>query len=156
MKKTLSVILALVMALTLVIGPFSTASAASTPAQTIFQVQRIVQNHGAYVMLRGIPVSGAIKFDYGWTELNQFASPAVGYFLGLYNVTQSHYEWSFDQQFTMPVPNGTIGWKSLDLSFADTSTLSPGDYKIVFFVRGSYGPPVTNVASIDGLRFCIH
>jgi uncharacterized repeat protein (TIGR01451 family) len=141
MKKTLLVILALVMALTLVIDSLSTASVEAN----------VEKNNGAYVTIRGIPVTGDIEFDYGWDESKHFASPAVGYWLGLYDVTNSHYEWAGDNPFAALVgSSSTIVWNSLKLSLADTTVLSPGEYKIVFFVRGSYGPPeVTNVAAIE-------
>jgi hypothetical protein len=156
MKKTLLVIMALVMALTLVFGLFSTASAAATPATTPQCLSAI--NNGAYMILTGKPTAGHLEFDYGWTELNKFASPPVGYYLGLYYNTGSTYWWASDQQFDGLITNGTITFgkiTSLNLIYEQTSTLPSGSYSLNFFVRGSYAStPPTNVAAVT-LNFSI-
>jgi hypothetical protein len=133
MKITLTVILALVMVLTMVIG-FSTTAAADQPT--------FASDKGAYVRLLGTPENGTVKFQYGW-EKDTPASAAVGYWVGVYDVTNSHYEWSFDTgPFAAPVPE-------LFLNAHPTPKLDPGVYKINFFVRASYSPD-TNIVDMDG------
>jgi hypothetical protein len=132
MKKVLAVILTLVMALTTVLCFSSTAAAEPV----------VTQDNGAYVRLLGNPAKGTVKFQYGWEEGTLASAEAVGYWLGIYDVTNSHYEWAFDtEQFAAPVPELFLN--------AHPTQLPPGDYCINFFVRDSYGYPVTNVAIVQ-------
>jgi hypothetical protein len=139
MKRTLLVILALVMTLTMVIGFAIPVGAAH------HNDNGAVWNNGAYVDIHGNSVKGRITFEYGWNK-NQFASPPVGYWIGIYDVTNSHYEWAVEKVFDKKAPR-----KLKQVS--TTRNLEPGEYKIVFFVRGSYTPDVTNLAVIDGVNF---
>jgi hypothetical protein len=128
--------------LTLVIGLSSIASAKKPPRPII---PPPVYNNGAYVRITEFPVSGGIEFDYGWDDSDKFASPAVSYWIGLYDMTHAHYVWAGENYLTAPAGSpGTIVWDSLRLNYADTIPLSSGQYAIVFFVRGAS----ENVASI--------
>jgi hypothetical protein len=144
MKKALLVILALVMVLTLSIGSVSVISA-DGDRDSYSKYCPVAKNNGAFVEIQGYPVAGKFKYEYGWRDTKRFASPPAGYWIGLYNITDSHYEWSTDYQFPA---NGTM--KSLEVEFCDNTNLVPGKkYYINFFVRGTYVDPVTNVAEIS-------
>lgn len=95
---------------------------------------------GAFVRIVGNPADGTAKFQFGW-EAGSAASDAAGYWVGVYDVTNSHYEWSFD--------TGAIDLPDAFFRNAKpTVDLPNGDYKVVFFVRGTYGP-ATNLAEIE-------
>ena len=95
---------------------------------------------GAFVRLLGNPADGTAKFQFGWEE-GSAASDAAGYWVGVYDVTNTHYEWSFDTGPT-DLPDGFFR------NAKPTVDLPNGDYKVVFFVRGTYGPE-TNLAEIE-------
>lgn len=110
------------------------------PAKTYAAQPRVAQDDGAYVRLLGNPADGTAKFQYGWWA-DTPASDAAGYWVGLYDVTNSHYEWSFD--------TGAIDLPEQFFRNAlPTAYLPDGDYKVVFFVRGTYGP-ATNISEIE-------
>ncbi|MEN9821999.1 MAG: hypothetical protein RLZ04_425 [Actinomycetota bacterium] len=101
----------------------------------------VATDDGAFVRIVGNPADGTAKFQFGW-EADSPASDAVGYWLGVYDVTNSHYEWILD-----PEPRV----EDLDELFRNakpTVDLPNGEYKVVFFVRGTYGP-ATNLAEIE-------
>lgn len=102
----------------------------------------VVENdHGAFVRIVGNPSDGTIKFQYGWSSSTP-ASDAKGYWIGVYDVTHSTYLWSSD--------TGAIALPDQLLRNAHpTSELPEGEYKVVFFVRGSYAGPVTNISEIE-------
>ena len=105
-------------------------------------VPTVMTDDGAYVRLVGNPADGTAKFQYGWNGGSE-ASDAVGYWVGLYDVTNSHYEWSFDTG-EMELPD------ALFKNAKPTAELPNGDYKVVFFVRGAYEPePATNISEIE-------
>lgn len=115
----------------LVGGAVSTASAAPPVVAT---------DQGAYVRLVGNPTDGTVKFQFGWDE-DTPSSAAAGYWIGVYDVTNSHYEWSYD--------TGPVDLESeLFLNAMPTPDLDDGEYKVVMFVRQSYGPEV-NIAQIE-------
>lgn len=71
----------------------------------------------------------------------------------MYDVTNSHYEWSHDTEWTdddewLYVNRPAELGDSLFLNARPTSDLEDGDYKVVMFVRDSYEPTV-NIASIE-------
>lgn len=102
---------------------------------------------GAYVRLVGNPADGTAKFQFGWTA-DTPASDAAGYWVGVYDVTRSHYVWSYDTGAT-DLPENYFR------SAKPTVELTNGDYKVVLFVRETYGPPeVTNIAEIE-LEFSV-
>lgn len=110
---------------------------------------------GAFVRLIGDPADGTVKFQYGWNEALAELGPD-GYWLGVYDVTNSHYVWAFDTND--PVLANIPLWslrpstdfsKELSRNARPTVDLPNGDYKVNFFVRGSYGEPVTNLAEIE-------
>lgn len=116
----------------LVVGGLGTASAAAPT---------VARDDGAYVRIVGNPADGTVKFQYGWTA-STTASAAAGYWLGVYDVTNSHYVWSFDTgEMDMPA--------ALFMNARPTSELPNGEYKVVFFVRATYVEPVTNLAEIE-------
>lgn len=100
----------------------------------------VERDAGAYVRLVGNPADGTAKFQYGWDE-DTAASEAVGYWIGVYDVTNSHYEW-------------VKAFEDVDLpeeffrNAKPTENLPNGQYKVVFFVRGSY-EPTTNISEIE-------
>jgi hypothetical protein len=122
----------------------------STEARAAGQRGTVIDN-GAYVTLGKTPTStSGVEFNYGWNNSNQFAAPAVGYFIGIYDVTNSQYVWSSDNllpQLSAPTP-GQFSWSSINVRYADVGSLPPGDYFINFFVRSSYAFPVTNAAEV--------
>jgi hypothetical protein len=101
----------------------------------------IVQDDGAYVRLVGNSAEGTAKFQFGWAASTP-ASAAAGYWIGLYDVTNSHYVWATD-----------TGPTTLPAEFMQnakpTTQLPNGDYKVVFFVRATYEDPVTNIAEME-------
>lgn len=76
-------------------------------------------------------------------RLGRFDSPsaAVGYWIGIYDVTNSHYEWVIAEE-DIDLPS----WWSRNAK--TTPELPNGLYKVVFFVRGSY-EPTTNISEIE-------
>lgn len=102
---------------------------------------RVSQNEGAFVRLLGNPADGTAKFQYGWVSGSP-ASDAAGYWLGVYDITNSHYVWVFDTAAT-ELPDHYFH------NAQPTADLPNGDYKVVFFVRRTYVEPVTNIAAIE-------
>jgi hypothetical protein len=95
---------------------------------------------GAFVRLVGNPADGTAKFQYGWAGSSP-SSLAAGYWVGLYDVTNSHYVWVFDTGAT-DQPDRLLR------NALPTADLANGEYKAVFFVRATYGP-ATNIAEIE-------
>ena len=113
----------------------------SAPSVTHAAMPVVETDHGAFVRIVGNPLDGTIKFQYGWGD-DTDASDAAGYWIGVYDVTHSHYVWSSD--------TGPIDLPSaLSHNARPTADLSNGNYKVVFFVRGAYGDPTTNIAEIE-------
>ncbi len=101
---------------------------------------RVERDSGAFVRLVGNPSEGTAKFQFGWAE-DTDASNAAGYWIGLYDETNLQYVWSYD--------TGPKDLASKILRNAKpTPELPNGEYKVVFFVRGTYGPE-TNIAEIE-------
>jgi len=134
MKRTLRATLGLVAATTMlaVAGPV-TSSMAAPPI--------IERDNGAYVRLVGNPADGTAKFQFGW-DASTPASDAAGYWIGLYDITNSRYIWVTE---TGPVPLPD----ALFLNAKPTPELPNGDYKVVLFVRATYNEPVTNISAIE-------
>lgn len=100
----------------------------------------VATDHGAFVRLVGNPGDGTAKFQFGWSESTQ-ASEAAGFWIGVYDVTHSHYVWSTD--------TGAVDLPEKFFRNArPTADLSNGDYKVVFFVRGTY-EPATNLSEVE-------
>lgn len=131
MKRKRSVLLAGAAVVASVVGGVGVTNAAPP---------EVVRDEGAFVRLVGNPADGTAKFQYGWDE-DTAASEAVGYWVGLYDVTNSHYEW-------------VIAYEDVELpdeffrNAKPTPDLPNGEYKVVFFVRGSY-EPTTNISDIE-------
>ena len=104
-------------------------------------------DHGAFVRIVGNPMDGTIKWQYGWAD-HTIASDAAGYWIGVYDVTHSHYVWATD--------TGVVSLPSVYRHNAHpTADLPDGDYKVVFFVRQTYDEPVTNLAELE-VPFTVH
>lgn len=113
----------------------------ASPVMTQAATPTVETDHGAYVRLVGNPADGTAKFQFGWGASTD-ASAAAGYWIGVYDVTNSHYEWSFDTGAT-DLPD------QLMRNAKPTTGLPNGEYKVVYFVREAYGSPATNIAEIE-------
>jgi hypothetical protein len=100
----------------------------------------VFPNDGAFIRVLGTPADGTVKFQFGWED-ESAASAAVGYWIGVYDVTNSHYE---SQYATC---EGDLP-DEFTRNAKPTSDLPNGEYKIVFFVRGTC-EPATNLAEIE-------
>ena len=91
-------------------------------------------DHGAYVRIIGDPSLGTVKFQFGWTKGTDASDEAIGYWVGVYDVTNSHYEWVFatDDDGAMEFP------EQFFRNASPTENLANGDYKVNFFVRNEY------------------
>lgn len=147
MKRRMSLLLAAAAVTASVVGG-SVVTNAAPP------VLKEDDNEVAFVRLLGDPSTGDVKFQFGWYEEMAELTPE-GYWLGIYDVTNSHYEWSFDSEDANPenVPKWGLT-PPIDFSKAMirnariTEDLPNGEYKVVFFVRDSYGP-TTNISEIE-------
>jgi hypothetical protein len=140
MKIAFRVIFALVMALTLATVFVTPASA--TPGEQNGDSLAIVQPRGgAYVIVTNLE-AGRLDFMYGWNNSKAFEPTAVGYWIGVYDVTDSHYEWTYDTGQLPTTPKMLKLW-----SIDETELISGHDYYINFFVRATYGPE-TNTATL--------
>ena len=100
---------------------------------------------GAFVRIVGNPADGTVKFQFGW-EADSTDADAAGYWIGVYDVTNSEYVWNFDTGPT-DLPDEFFR------NGKPTTELPNGEYKVVFFVRGTY-EPTTNLAEIE-LEFTV-
>jgi hypothetical protein len=112
-----------------------------SPLQAGAKSPVVEMDQGAYVRIVGNPADGTIKFQYGWSAKSP-ASEAAGYWVGVYDVSQSEYVWASDTGDT-ELPD------QLFRNAKPTPDLPEGDYKVVFFVRESYEGPVSNIAEIE-------
>lgn len=112
----------------------------ASPIMTHAAAPSVMQDDGAYVKILGNPADGTAKFQFGWTKSTP-ASDAAGYWLGIYDVTNSHYVWSYDTG-AVDLPNAYFG------NARPTPDLPDGEYKVVFFVRATY-EPATNISEIE-------
>ena len=99
---------------------------------------------GAYVIVTELD-TGVLHFKYGWNNAKQFESPALGYWIGVYDITDSNYVWATENMFPEPNP------KMIKLVSMDTPIISGHEYYINFFVRDLYnalGQGVSNVTEV--------
>jgi hypothetical protein len=91
-----------------------------------------------------------VKFQFGWSAGTDASMEAVGYWVGVYDITRSTYVWvmATDDKGAMDLP------EQFFRNARPTVELPIGEYKVNFFVRDSYGDPVTNVAEIE-LEFSV-
>ena len=110
----------------------------------------IENDEGAFVRIVGNPSDGTVKFQYGWSTGSNASRDAVGYWVGVYDITRSTYVWvmATDDMGAMDFPDQFFR------NARPTTELQDGEYKVNFFVRDSYGDPVTNVAEIE-LEFTV-
>lgn len=111
------------------------------PAMTKAATPVIDRDQGAFVRIVGNPADGTIKFQYGWSASTP-SSDGAGYWIGVYDVTNSTYLWA-DDTGEMDLP------AKMFRNAHPTSELPDGEYKVVFFVRETYDGPVTNIAEIE-------
>lgn len=117
----------------------ATPAAAESGIQNGDSLAMVQPSGGAYIIVTNLE-PGDLDFNYGWNNSKQFERPALGYWIGVYDVTDSHYEWVEAEQFSAPNP------KMFKMQSRDTSTLEYGhEYTINFFIRDNYVDPVTNV-----------
>jgi len=143
MRSTLK---AALVGLVVAISTFGATEAQAAPPR------RAATDNGAFVVMNSAPEKGNVSFSYGWNNTSQFESPAVGYWLGIYDITNSHYVWASDNVLPPSLTHGapgTIEWSSVNLQYMSDLQLPPGDYAINFFVRSSYAGPVTNNAVVQ-------
>ena len=112
----------------------------TSPIPANAALPRVERDSGAFVRLVGNPSEGTAKFQFGWAE-DTDASNAAGYWIGLYDETNLQYVWSYD---TGPIDLPSKFFRNAK----PTPELPNGEYKVVFFVRGTYGP-ATNIADIE-------
>lgn len=110
------------------------------PAVTSAAVPVVEVNNGAFVRIVGNPGEGTAKFQFGWGD-ETASSDAAGYWIGVYDVTNSTYVWVTD---TGPSEQPD----RLLRNAKPTTGLPDGEYKVVFFVRASYDPTY-NIAEIE-------
>ena len=115
----------------------------SLSGSSIAQAARpsVTTDDGAFVRMLGNPTDGTVKFQFGWAS-STVASDAAGYWVGVYDVTNSKYVWNSD---TGPVDLPD----QLKRNARPTAELPDGEYKVVFFVRETYAQPVMNLAEIE-------
>ena len=112
----------------------------ATPTITRAAQPSVMQDDGAFVRLLGSPADGTVKFQFGWGASTP-ASAAAGYWVGVYDVTHSHYVWVIETN-EMELPDRYFR------NAKPTVELPNGQYKVNLFVRGSYSP-VSNLAEIE-------
>jgi len=132
MRKLMSAAIAATAAAGLLVVANPMVSQAAPPS--------VVQDDGAFVRMLGNPADGTAKFQFGWSASTP-ASDAAGYWIGVYDVTNSHYVWWMD---TGPVDLPS----ALTRNAKPTPELPNGEYKVVFFVRAGY-EPTTNISEIE-------
>jgi hypothetical protein len=132
MKKLLSILLVLVMAFTMLVG-FSLQVSAEVGEQTGDSLKIVNPVGGPYVIVTNVE-NGLLEFNYGWNNVNKFEFEPLGYFVGVYNVSKSHYVWTDGLVFTEPAS------KLMKLSQA-TEIIPGDDYVINFFIRDHYADP---------------
>lgn len=122
----------------------------TNPVATNAMSPVIENDEGAFVRIVGNPSDGTVKFQYGWSTGSNASRDAVGYWVGVYDITRSTYVWvmATDDMGAMDFPDQFFR------NARPTTELQDGEYKVNFFVRDSYGDPVTNVAEIE-LEFTV-
>ena len=125
-----------VVALLAVVGGAAAHAAPPTSATTV---------DGAYVVIGKPPGAGGMDFKFGWHNNAQLPAPAVGYWIGVYDITNSRYLWANETPVIPSVP-GTLTAEGADFSYRDMTPLAPGEYKVNFFVRSG---PGTNAVVIE-------
>ncbi len=132
--------IALAAAVMLATGLLAGSVSAKSGEQNGDSLSIVQAGGGAYVIVTEL-TADSLSFNYGWNNAKAFASAPVGYWVGVYDITASHYEW-FDEYPAAETPR--LKLTSLD----ETDLISGHEYAINFFVRDSFGPPVTNVTKV--------
>lgn len=137
MKKIFSIMLALILLMCLGIPAIAESGVQNGDSLVIVRPAG-----GPYVIVTNLAL-GDLDFKYGWNNAMQFENPALGYWVGVYDNTESHYLWVEAEVLSEPNP------KMLKMESFDTELISGHSYTINFFIRDSYGDPVTNVSEIQ-------
>ena len=132
----------LVLALVLsMFAAFGLPVSAETGMQTGDSLKIVYPSGGPYVIVTSLENS-LLEFNYGWNNVDKLEFVPLGYFIGVYNVTESTQVWGEDIVFTEPA--------SKIMKLYDTAELIPGDeYVVNFFVRDYYGYPTTNGVTLQ-------
>jgi hypothetical protein len=132
------------------VGLVSPAVATAAPPIEKVNSTALGTDDGAFVRIVGDPSYGTVKFQFGWSAGTDASMEAVGYWVGVYDITRSTYVWvmATDDKGAMDLP------EQFFRNARPTVELPIGEYKVNFFVRDSYGDPVTNVAEIE-LEFSV-
>lgn len=136
MKRALYLLLVCTLLLSLVAPTF-----AEPGIQNGDSLVMVYPSGGPYIIVTNLE-PGDLDFNYGWNNAKQFENPALGYWIGVYDITESHYLWVVEEQFSDPNP------KMLKMQSFDTELIPGHEYYINFFIRDSYSPDVTNVAEL--------
>ncbi len=134
--------IALAAAVMLATGLLAGSVSAKSGEQNGDSLSIVQASGGAYVIVTEL-TADSLSFNYGWNNAKAFASEPVGYWIAVYDITDSDYVWV--SEIALSETPKLLKLMSLD----ETTLISGHDYGINFFVRGSYGPPVTNVATLE-------
>src|SRR3990167_10772217 len=117
MKKIFSIMLVLALVLSM-FAAFGLPVSAETGMQTGDSLKIVYPSGGPYVIVTSLENS-LLEFNYGWNNVDKLEFVPLGYFIGVYNVTESTYVWGEDIVFTEPA--------SKIMKLYDTAELIPGD-----------------------------
>lgn len=137
MKRSVYLLLVFTLLLSLVAPTFAVPGELNGDSLAI-----VNPSGGAYVIVTNLE-SGDLDFNYGWNNAKQFENPALGYWVGVYDITESHYLWVIAEEFADPNP------KMFKMQSFDTVLIPGHEYFINFFIRDCYSPEVTNVEEIS-------
>ncbi len=139
-------------AVAIIAGVGMASPAVTNAAPPLIQKDRgfvvVEKERGAFVRITGDTSYGTVKFQYGWSADTEASDEAVGYWVGVYDITRSGYVWATD---TGPI----VAPEQLFRNAIPTEGLQNGEYKVNFFVRNYYDDPsmefdeTTNVAVIE-------
>ncbi len=127
---------ALAAAVVLATGLLAGSVSAKSGEQNGDSLSIVQPGGGAYVIVTELTADN-LSFNYGWNNAKAFESAPVGYWIGVYDITDSHYVWV--SEFPLSPTPKLLKLASLD----ETDMISGHDYAINFFVRGSFArqPP---------------
>ena len=134
MKRMLIILFVLTLSLILIIPTFAVPGELN--GDSLIMVNPA---GGAYIIVTNLE-PGDLDFNYGWNNSKTFENPALGYWIGVYDHTESHYVWSEEIVFDDPNP------KMMKLQSYDTELISGHHYTINFFIRDSV---ITNTVEME-------
>lgn len=132
MKKIFSMMFVLALTLTMVAG-FGLPVRGEAGVQTGDSLKIVNPAGGAYVIVTNVE-NGLLEFNYGWNNADKLEFAPLGYYIGVYNITEGHYVWAYDLVFTDPA--------SKLMKLRQATDIIPGnEYVINFFVRDHFADP---------------